>query len=241
MATFEDITVVDLDLKKTTWSRVHSSMRTLYLELSREPDLEWIRHFNTERESRVVPTRHGMWIEEGYIIFDCLLPNVERYHLPDFQQSIDYANERSRERVAERREERAQRRAEITEEHATLESLRAKIRHDEAEIPIVDGPGDDGEAGEPMLDAVVELPEASVAESIPGHVYDAPAAAVHVVEVAAEPLPAKVEPLTPAPTLPVDAKAANDEDDFDLRRNELRARFRQALQSRKENDHDDPQ
>ena len=87
---FEDITIVDLDLKKTTWSRVHSSMRTLYLKLNREPDLEWIRYFNTERESRVVPTRHGMWIEEGYIIFDCLLPNVERYHLPDFQQSIDY-------------------------------------------------------------------------------------------------------------------------------------------------------
>ena len=89
-------------------------MRTLYLKLSREPDLEWIRHFNSERESRIVPTRHGMWIEDGYIIFDCLLQNVERYHLPDFQQSIDYANERSHERVAERREERAQRRAEIT-------------------------------------------------------------------------------------------------------------------------------
>src|SRR3569833_2201507 len=134
---FEDITIVDLDLKKTTWSRVHSSMRTLYLKLSREPDLEWIRYFNTERESRVVPTRHGMWIEEGYIIFDCLLQNVERYHLPDFQQSIDYANERSRERLVERREERAQRRAEISEEHDALESLRAKIRNDEPEKPVV--------------------------------------------------------------------------------------------------------
>ncbi|HEX4479365.1 MAG TPA: hypothetical protein VH082_01050 [Rudaea sp.] len=223
MATFEDITVVDLDLKKTTWSRVHSSMRTLYLQLSREPDLEWIRHFNTERESRVVPTRHGMWIEEGYIIFDCLLPNVERFHLPDFQQSIDYANERSRERVAERREERAQRRAEITEEHATLESLRAKIRNDDEEIPRIDA-ADDAEADEPMLDAVVELPEASVAQAIPDRAEDIP--------VANEPSP---------PTLPVNEKAANDEDDFDLRRNEWRTRFRQALQSRKENDHDDPQ
>jgi hypothetical protein len=223
MATFEDITVVDLDLKKTTWSRVHSSMRTLYLQLSREPDLEWIRHFNTERESRVVPTRHGMWIEEGYIIFDCLLPNVERFHLPDFQQSIDYANERSRERVAERREERAQRRAEITEEHATLESLRAKIRNDDDEIPSIDE-ADDAEADEPMLDAVVELPEATVAQAIPDRAEDIP--------VATEPSP---------PTLPVNEKAANDEDDFDLRRNEWRTRFRQALQSRKENDHDDPQ
>lgn len=239
MATFEDIAVVDLDLKKTTWSRVHSSMRTLYLQLSRQPDLEWIRHFNTERESRVVPTRHGMWIEEGYIIFDCLLPNVERFHLPDFQQSIDYANERSRERVAERREERAQRRAEITEEHAALESLRTKIRHDETKVSNVEHATDEVEAEEPMLDAVVELPEASVAETIPDHVYDAPTAPDSVAESVAEPLPEKVE--SPPPKLPVDEKAANDEDDFDLRRNEWRTRFRQALQSRKENDHDDPQ
>ena len=36
----DDITIIDLDLKKTTWSRVHSSMRTLYLKLSAEPDLD---------------------------------------------------------------------------------------------------------------------------------------------------------------------------------------------------------
>jgi hypothetical protein len=227
MAAFEDITVVDLDLKKTTWSRVHSSMRTLYLKLSREPDLEWIRYFNAERESRVVPTRHGMWIEEGYIIFDCLLQNVEKYHLPDFQQSIDYANERSHERLAERREERAQRRAEITEEHDTLESLRKKIRHDEPVQP--PAAAADGEIDEPMLDAVVELPDAAVAESIP----DAVAAVVSV------PSPNVDE--SPPPALPVDEKAANDEDDFDSRRNEWRERFRQALQSRKENDHGNAQ
>ena len=225
---FEDITIVDLDLKKTTWSRVHSSMRTLYLKLSREPDLEWIRYFNTERESRVVPTRHGMWIEEGYIIFDCLLQNVERYHLPDFQQSIDYANERSHERVSERKEERAQRRAEITEEQDALESLRSKIRQDETAIPHVEVAETD-EPDEPMLDAVVELPEAAVAESIP----DVPTEAPAPVESAPAPAP-------PAP-LPVKEKAANDEDDFDSRRNEWRERFRKAMQSRKEDDHGKPQ
>jgi hypothetical protein len=214
MAAFEDITVVDLDLKKTTWSRVHSSMRTLYLKLSREPDLEWIRYFNTERESRVVPTRHGMWIEEGYIIFDCLLQNVERYHLPDFQQSIDYANERSRERVVERKEERAQRRAEITEEHEALESLRTKIRQDEPATPLSE-PSD-----EPTLDAVIDLPDASASEAIPD-------AAPTVVE--------------PPPALPVEEKAANDEDDFDSRRNEWRERFRKAMQSKKEDDHGNSQ
>jgi hypothetical protein len=223
---FEDITVVDLDLKKTTWSRVHSSMRTLHLKLSREPDLEWIRYFNTERESRVVPTRHGMWIEDGYIIFDCLLQNVERYHLPDFQQSIDYANERSHERLAERREERAQRRAEITEEQDALESLRAKIRQDEPEKPQANVTASE----EPMLDAVVEMPEAAAAETIPDIEPEAPA-----------PVDATPVAVAPPAALPVDAKAANDEDDFDSRRSEWRERFRKAMKSKKEDDHGDPQ
>jgi hypothetical protein len=241
MATFEDITIIDLDLKKTTWSRVHSSMRTLYLKLSREPDLEWIRYFNTERESRVVPTRHGMWIEEGYIIFDCLLQNVERYHLPDFQQSIGYANERSHERLAERREERVQRRAEVTQEHGALESLRAKIRHDEPMKPHEAEANDKTQTDEPMLDAVVELPEASVTETIPNVSAQTPIAAdvanAIADEVSAPPTEVDESPL---PALPVDEKAANDGDDFDSRRNEWREQFRQALQSRKENDHGNP-
>jgi hypothetical protein len=216
---YEDITIVDLDLKKTTWSRVHTSMRTLHLKLSREPDLEWVRYFNTERESRVVPTRHGLWIEEGYIVFDCLLQNVERYHLPDFQQSIDYANERSHERVEERREERAQRRAEITEEHDVLESLRSKIRHDEVAEP-------DLSFDAPTLDAVIDLPDALATEAIPDAVEETPAKPI-------------VEP--PAPAVPVAEKAANDEDDFDSRRSEWRERFRKAMKFRKDDDSGDPQ
>ena len=33
----DDIEIIDIDLAKTTWSRVHSSMRTLHLKLSAEP------------------------------------------------------------------------------------------------------------------------------------------------------------------------------------------------------------
>ena len=45
-ASFKDVTIVDLDVSKTTWSRVHSSMRTLYLKLSRDPDQAWTRFFS---------------------------------------------------------------------------------------------------------------------------------------------------------------------------------------------------
>ena len=127
-ADFTDIGIVDLDLKKTTWSRVHSSMRTLYLGLSREPDLAWIRFFHEERESRIVIKRHGLWIEDGYIVFDCLLPDVEPHHLPDFRASIDYANRKSRELVAAHLERSEQQRRSTRAEQRRLAELRARIR-----------------------------------------------------------------------------------------------------------------
>ena len=127
-AEFIDIAIVDLDLAKTTWSRVHSSMRTLYLRLSREPELPWIRFFHEERESRVVIKRHGLWIEDGYIVFDCLLADVETHHLPDFRQSLDYANQKSRELIATHRKQSRQRKADELTEREQLATLRGRIR-----------------------------------------------------------------------------------------------------------------
>ncbi len=124
----EDIAIVDLDLPRTTWSRVHSSMRTLYLKLSREPDTTWIRFFHEERESRVVIKRHGLWIEEGYIVFDCLLDDVETHHLPDFRCSVEFANDKYRVLMQARREEGEQNRQDAFDEKNDLIALRARIR-----------------------------------------------------------------------------------------------------------------
>jgi hypothetical protein len=132
----DDIVIVDLDLPRTTWSRVHSSMRTLYLKLSREPDTSWVRFFHEERESRVVIKRHGLWIEEGYIVFDCLLDDVETHHLPDFRRSVEFANNKYRELMQARREEGEQTRQDAIDEKRELAALRARIRGEvEAETP----------------------------------------------------------------------------------------------------------
>ena len=51
---FVDVRIVDIDLRRTTWSRVHESMRVVFLRLNRAPpDLDWTRLFNEERESRI--------------------------------------------------------------------------------------------------------------------------------------------------------------------------------------------
>jgi hypothetical protein len=131
----DDIAIIDLDLKKTTWSRVHSSMRTLYLKLSAEPDLDWVRFFREERESRVVVKRHGLWIEDGYIVFDCLLADVETHHLPDFRRSLAYANGKCRDLKATRRKESHKRRTDAHAEQQALAHLRAQIRGSEERLP----------------------------------------------------------------------------------------------------------
>jgi hypothetical protein len=128
---FDDIYVIDLDVNKTTWSRVHSSMRTLYLQLSREPDMDWTRFFNEERESRIVVKRHGLWIEEGCIVFDCLLEDVDTYHLPDFRLSIAYANRKCQELVETRRAKGEINRADNRNEQQALDALRSRIRGEE--------------------------------------------------------------------------------------------------------------
>lgn len=129
----DDITIVDLDLKRTTWSRVHSSMRTLHLRLSAEPDLDWIRLFREERESRVVIKRHGLWIEDGYLVFDCLLEDVQSHHLPDFRRSIDYANRERRSLAVQRARQVEQRADDARDEQRRLAELRASIRGAEAQ------------------------------------------------------------------------------------------------------------
>ena len=134
-AGFEDIAIDDLDLRKTTWSRVHSSMRTLYLKLSREPDIHWIRFFHEERESRIVLKRHGLWIEDGYIVFDCLLADVERHHLPDFRLSVDYANQKCRELALQRQEDSVLAREVSLAEQRQLDELRRKVRAGREEEP----------------------------------------------------------------------------------------------------------
>lgn len=125
---FEDIEIVDLDVARTTWSRVHSSMRTVYLKLSREPDVYWTRHFFEERGRRINPRRHGLWIEDGYIVIDCFLGEVESHQLPDIRLSVAYANLKGHEQDGQRREQSLQAREDKHAEEEELAALRERIR-----------------------------------------------------------------------------------------------------------------
>lgn len=203
MDEFTDIVIVDLDVNRTTWSRVHSSMRTLHLKLNRDPNPEWTRLFFEERNSRVELKRHGLWIEDGYIVFDCLLIDVDDYHLPDIRQSIDYANARSRVLVEARHAEAERLRDEARSEQHMLAALRAGIRDSHEPVPNVPAPALPSPAATPASAPVAEL-EAPV-ES----------------DIAASP-DTTVEPLH-----------AEREAVLEAKRNDWRARFRAALHRNK--------
>ena len=205
---FTDIVIVDLDVNRTTWSRVHSSMRTLHLKLNRDPNPEWARLFFEERNSRVELKRHGLWIEDGYIVFDCLLIDVDDYHLPDIRQSIDYANARSRVLVEARHTEAERLRGEAQSEAHMLGALRAVIRAPAATPP-------QAPVSAPASTPVVE-PAVSAAEPI----------------VAVEAAVDVGQPETPSETS-AEPLHAEREAVLEERRNDWRARFRAAFHRNK--------
>jgi hypothetical protein len=128
-ADFDDIRIVDLDLSRTTWSRVHDSLRVMFLRLDREPpDTDWPRLFFEERESRIVARRRGLWIEENYISFDALPEEVEKIHLTDIRRSIAYANRKYRELTGERRLKRLESLAGQRSERDEMLALQERVR-----------------------------------------------------------------------------------------------------------------
>lgn len=188
-AEFEDIRIVDLDLARTTWSRVHESLRVMFLRLDREPpDTDWPRLFFEERETRIVARRRGLWIEENYISFDSLPEEVEKIHLPDIRQSIAYANRKYRELCVERRLKRLENLAEQRSERDEMLSLQARIRG------LLSGEGESASGAPPVSAAAAAARPAAPAP----RTVSAPATVAPVASPAAA--PTRAASIVPTPT-----------------------------------------
>jgi hypothetical protein len=126
---FEDVKILDLDVSRTTWSRVHDSMRIVYFKLSAAPpDLVWVRYFFEERESRVMLRRGGFWLEGAWISLDCLPKEIESHHMPDIQQSVAYANRKYREHLETRRAEQERAHHAERKDLDELEQVRKRLK-----------------------------------------------------------------------------------------------------------------
>ncbi len=158
---FTEIRIVDLDAKRTTWSRVHESMRIVYLRLNRAPDLLWIRLFHEERAARAHPLRFGLWIDDNEISFDCRLEDVETQHIPDLLPSLEYANRRYREELVRHRAHQSGARDEGRSEAVMLAELGERIRS--------------RFGGAPLPPVAAEPPRAAAPAANPAPVSSAPA------------------------------------------------------------------
>lgn len=210
-ADFEDIRIVDLDLSRTTWSRVHETLRVMFLRLDREPpDNDWTRLFFEERETRIVARRRGIWIEDGCISFDALPEEVEKIHLPDIRQSMAYANREYRVLCEQRLRKRLDALADLRGERDEMLALQARVRG------LIGSPEAVAAAPEPAPRAAAPAP--SVEKSA---VNDAPAADAPVVPA-------------PAATSHETTTTADPFAEFELRRNALKQAFRVAASQDKE-------
>jgi hypothetical protein len=90
--------------------------------------MTWTRHFLEERARRINPKRHGLWIEDSYIVIDCFVNEVESHHLPDVRLSVAHANRIASEQIGQRREHAEKTRVETRTELEELAALSARIR-----------------------------------------------------------------------------------------------------------------
>jgi hypothetical protein len=240
-AEFEDIRIVDLDLAKTTWSRVHDSLRVMFLRLDREPpDTDWPRLFFEERESRIVARRRGLWIEDNYISFDSLPDEVEKIHIPDINHSIAYANRKYRELCWQRRLKRLENIAELRSERDEMLALQQRLRGlFSGGIAAASTAAAAPEPAAAPQAVAAAVPEPAAAQAVAA-VAPEPAAATLQAVAAATPEPAPAAPpasvAAAAPVIPKapatpDASAPAPADpltDFQTRRDALKQLFRSA-------------
>jgi hypothetical protein len=118
---FVDIRIVSLEDDMMVASPKDPSLFYVYLKLSQTPPPLWQHHFkNSRRISRHTHWREA-WIDRKFIVVECLVEELEKYHLNDLKQDITLANKAFREHVEK------QTHAEIQQTRAHLNE-REKLR-----------------------------------------------------------------------------------------------------------------
>lgn len=98
---FEDLNLIGVDKQKTQMSRPGTTMYNVFLELSVTPPLKWADLFTNERAF----PRHSMWrkaiISGKYVLIECPLDELERFHLKDIKEDIANTNSKYKAMVVQ--------------------------------------------------------------------------------------------------------------------------------------------
>ena len=96
---FVDIKIIGLEEEMTVESPVRPHLRYVYLRLSQTPVSLWQSFFKDSRKVSRHPHWRQAWIDRKYIVVECLLPELELYHLNDLRQDVAYANEKFHQHI----------------------------------------------------------------------------------------------------------------------------------------------
>ena len=93
---FIDINIIGVDKQKTQPSSDSPFLFNVHFELTNNPPKKWTEIFNGERNF----PRHSMWrrayISGKYVIVDCPLEELEKYHIKDIKEDIQNTNTKYR-------------------------------------------------------------------------------------------------------------------------------------------------
>jgi hypothetical protein len=106
LTSFEDIRIIGIDPSSTYKPDKSKDLFNVHLGLSSIPPGEWERFFDAERAF----PRHTMWrrawIAGPYIVINCVLSELEQYHLKDLKQDVAEANRKYRQLLTDEAKKR---------------------------------------------------------------------------------------------------------------------------------------
>jgi hypothetical protein len=115
-----DIRIIDLDHELTSQSPTAPSLRYMYLKLSNSPSEKWAEFFLAERQY----PRHTMWreawINDNYIIVDCVPEELPAKHLPYLKDDVSNANKKYNDFLARQKRAEMQLNKEESEERERI-------------------------------------------------------------------------------------------------------------------------
>lgn len=111
---FTDVRIVGVDKQRTRKPDPSLDLYDVHLQLSSRPPADWGRVFEAQRSF----PRHTMWrrawVDGSYIVVNCGLDELQRYHIPDLKTDVAAANDKYREllRQAQAQQTQTERKAE---------------------------------------------------------------------------------------------------------------------------------
>lgn len=127
LSNFVDIKIVHLDLERSYKPAEGKLLYYMYLKLSTSPSGEWKQIFSAERRF----PRHNMWrdawIENDFIVINCVPEELEKYHVGDLKEDVVNANTKYRQYLFEQAQAEIREKEQEKSEIDKLQNLKKRL------------------------------------------------------------------------------------------------------------------